>query len=256
MLRKRRLLCAGNTSSHTHAVASRFRVADMLSWSRLLLIPLLWVLAALGNGRLVGVGLIVAGITDALDGHIARRLGQDSAAGARLDSIADNLLLLSAVVWIELLHPEIARENLALVAATFAVYLASLGVGLIKFHQLGNLHLYSSKVAGGFLYTFAVVTLVTGGYEPLLLGLAAAAFILSSAETLAAQLLFASADERTGSVLLALKRRAETRAIQAIGTARKQRSQAPQSSNVVGSSANPASSSPTAAAPAPNDNRP
>jgi phosphatidylglycerophosphate synthase len=227
-------------------------VADALSGLRLLLLPALWLAALLGNGRLVGIGLVVAGATDFLDGYLARRLGQASAAGAWLDSIADNLLLLSAMVWIELLHPEIARENPVLIAATFALYLASIGVGLVKFRRLGNLHLYSSKAAGGFLYTFAVLTLLTGGYEPLLLTLAAVAFMVSSAETLVAQLVFAAVDESMGSVLLVRKRRAETSTVQAVGTARKQRSQAPHAEKAVGSSANPMISSPTAAAPSAN----
>src|SRR6202521_5025575 len=141
-------------------------IADVLSGTRLLLIPVIWVFALLGNGRLVGVGLVVAGATDFFDGYLARRLGQESIAGARLDSLADNLLLISAMAWIELLHPELLSENTLLVLGTFGLYLASLSVGLIKFHQLGNLHLYSSKVAGGALYSFAVVTLVTGVYEP------------------------------------------------------------------------------------------
>jgi len=42
---------------------------------------------------------------------------------------------------------------------------------LIKFRRLGNLHLYSSKVAGGLLYSFALITFVTGAYAPLLLWL-------------------------------------------------------------------------------------
>src|ERR1700682_1215490 len=147
---------------------------------RLLLIPILWIAAVLGNGRVVGVGLLVAGATDFLDGYLARRLKQESTAGARLDSLADNVLLGSAMAWLELLHPEIVRENTVLVIVTFAFYLASLGVGLIKFHQLGNLHLYSSKVAGGALYSFAVITLVTGGYEPLLLWLGAGAFLVAA----------------------------------------------------------------------------
>src|SRR6202165_3738618 len=164
------------------------RVADALTGTRLMLIPVLWSAALYGNGRLVGVGLLVAGATDFLDGYLARRLGQESRSGARLDSLADNLLLISAVAWIQLLHPELLRASTLLVVTAFGLYLASLAVGLVKFRRLGNLHLYSSKVAGGFLYTFAIVTLVTGGYEPLLLTLAAAAFIVSSAETLVAQL--------------------------------------------------------------------
>lgn len=232
---------------------ARWGIADVLSGARLLLIPILWLAAVLGNGSFVGIGLLVAGATDFLDGYLARRLGQASESGARLDSLADNLLLVSAFAWIELLHPEILRENAGLVAVTFGVYLGSLGVGLIKFHQLGNLHLYSSKVAGGALYSFAVITLVTGGYEPLLLWLAAAAFIVSSAETLLAQLLLSAVDENMGSIVLARKRRAETSTIHTIGSARKQRSQAPHALNVVGSNASPTSSIPTAAKPKPNE---
>lgn len=228
----------------------------MLSGLRLLLIPALWLAALAGNGRLVGFGLLAAGATDFLDGYLARRLGQESRSGARLDSLADNLLLVSAMVWIELLHPEILRDNTVLVGIAFSLYLASLSAGLIKFHQLGNLHLYSSKVAGGALYLFAVITLVSGGYEPLLLWLAAAAFIASSAETLLAQLLFAAVDENMGSVVRALKRRMDINTIQLIGSARKPRSQAPQSAKGVVSNPIATSSIPTCAAPNANEIRP
>jgi phosphatidylglycerophosphate synthase len=233
-----------------------WRIADLLSGTRLLLIPAIWVAAVLGNGRLVGVGLLAAGATDFFDGYLARRLGQESAAGARLDSLADNLLLISAMVWIELLHPEILSENTVLVLVTLGLYLASFSVGLMKFHQLGNLHLYSSKVAGGALYSFAVVTLMSGVYAPLLLWLALGAFMVSSAETLLAQLLSSSIDENRGSIFLSVMRRAEIKTIQAIGSARNERSQAPHSANAVGSKASPASSTATSAAPSPNETRP
>ena len=88
------------------------------------------------------------------------------------------------------------------------LYLASLLTSLIKFHRLGTLHLFSSSVAGGSLYSFALVTLITGVYEPLLLWLAAAALIASSAETLVAHLVLSSAvDENMGSIVLAERRR-------------------------------------------------
>ena len=230
-----------------------WRIADVLSGMRLLLIPVMWVAALLGWGRLVGLGLLVAGATDFFDGYIARRLDQESASGARLDSLADNLLLISAMAWIELLHPEILSENTVLVVVTFGLYLASLSVGLIKFHQLGNMHLYSSKVAGGALYSFAVVTLVTGVYEPPFLWLAAAAFMVSSAETLLAQLLSSAVDENMGSIFVAVRRRAEIRTIQTIDSARKQRSQTPHSAKVVGSRASPTSSTATSATPNTNE---
>ena len=233
-----------------------WRVADALSGLRLLLIPVIWWVAFLGDGRLVALGLLVAGASDFLDGYIARRLKQESTRGARLDSLADNLLLMSAAIWFQLLHPEILRENAVVVTVTAGIYVSSLAVGWLKFRHLGNLHLYSSKVAGGLLYSFALATLVVGIYSPLLLWLAAIAFMVSSAETLLAQLLLSAVDENIGSLLLALKRRADTRTIQAIGRARKHRSQAPHSANDVGSSARPTSIMPTSAAPTPNEVRP
>ena len=233
-----------------------WRVADALSGLRLLLIPVIWWVAFLGDGRLIALGLLIAGASDFLDGYIARRLKQESTKGARLDSLADNLLLMSAAIWFELLHPEILRENAVVVTVTAGIYLSSLAVGWLKFRHLGNLHLYSSKVAGGLLYSFALATLVTGIYSPLLLWLAAIAFMVSSAETLLAQLLLSAVDENMGSLLLALKRRADTRTIQAIGRARKHRSQAPHSANNVGSSARPTSIMPTSAAPTANEVRP
>jgi phosphatidylglycerophosphate synthase len=246
----------GEVTTHTRVVKRRWRIADVLSAARLLLIPAIWFAALLGNGRLVGVGLLVAGATDFFDGYVARRLGQESAAGARLDSLADNVLLISAMAWIELLHPEILRDNTTLVVATFGFYVASLSAGMIKFHQLGNLHLYSSRVAGGALYSFAVITLLVGAYEPLLLWLATGAFMVSSAETLVGQLLLSGVDENMGSIFLAARRRAEIRTIQPIGSARKHRSQEPHSANVVGSTASPTSSTATSAAPNANETCP
>jgi phosphatidylglycerophosphate synthase len=237
-------------------VSSGWRPADALSGLRLLLVPLLWAAAVLGNGRLVGLGLLVAGATDFLDGYIARRLKQASARGARLDLLADNLLLISAAVSIELLHPEILRENATLIAATTGLYLGSVVVGLIKFRRLGNLHLYSSKVAGGLLYSFALITFVTGAYAPPLLWLAAVAFMVSSVETLLVHLLLSAVDENVGSILLVRRSREETMTIHTNGSARKERSQAPHSANAVGSSASAMSSAPTSAAPRRNEIRP
>jgi phosphatidylglycerophosphate synthase len=232
-----------------------WQAANLLSAARLLLVPALWALALLGEGRLVGLGLLIAGGTDYLDGHLARRLHQESRQGARLDSLADNVLLLSAALWLELLHPEILRENLVLVGASFGVYALSLSLGLMRFHQLANMHLYSSKVAGGLLYGFTVITLVTGTYPPVLLWLAAGTFIVSSSETLVAQLLCASADENMGSLLLIRSRRLETRTIHDSGRTRKQRSHAPQSANLVSRRASATSSVPADASPNQSDIR-
>jgi phosphatidylglycerophosphate synthase len=222
---------------------------DWISGFRLLVVPPVVWLALSGNGRLVGAALILAGLTDFLDGYLARRLDQQSAHGAWLDSLADSLLLIAAAASLEILHPRILRENTGLIAATFVLFAASLIVGLIKFRKLGNLHLYSSKVAGGLLYSFALLTLFMGAYEPLLLATAVAALIFSSAETLLGQLLASSVNEEMGSVLLARRRRAEVTTTHDMGSASMPRSQTPQPLNVVVNNAAPIASITSSAAP-------
>jgi phosphatidylglycerophosphate synthase len=230
-------------------------MADALTWLRLLMLPVIWWFALIGQGRIVAIGLILAGLTDVLDGVAARRFGGESSAGAARDVIADTLLLLSAAAWIGLLHPEIVGDNNGLMAGAVSIYLVSVVVGWFTFRRFRNLHLYSPKVAGGLLYAFALITLITGRYDRLLLVLAALVFIVSCVETLACQLFFADVEAPMGSVLVVQRRRAETNTVQAMGSARKQRSQAP-TAKVVGSIANPISSMPTAENPRAKDKVP
>jgi phosphatidylglycerophosphate synthase len=231
------------------------RLADAITWLRLLMLPAIWWFALICQGRIVGIGLVLAGLTDVLDGVVARRFGGESSAGAARDVIADTLLLLSAVAWIGLLHPEIVSDNIGLMAGALSIYLASVVVGRLTFRRFRNLYLYSPKVAGGLLYAFALITLITGRYDRLLLVLAAVVFIVSCVETLACQLFFPDIEAPMGSVLVVRRRRAETNTIQVIGSARKQRSQAP-TAKVVGSMANPINSTPIADAPSAKDKRP
>lgn len=208
--------------------------ADALTWLRLLLVALIWPLAAGGQGTVVGLGLIAAGLTDALDGYVARRLGQASMRGARLDAIADTVLLASVAAWVQLLHPEISRESGALLAAVAAIYAAGVAASLIGSRRMVDPRQLTSKIAGAALYAFALITLLTGAYEPLLLRLALFALTVSSIE----------------SVFAAI------RTIQARGTESSKRSQAPQASKDVASSPSPIASIPNSAMPTANEIRP
>ena len=75
-----------------------FTVANQVTLLRMLLIPafvLLVVYGQLGSALLV---LLLAGITDALDGLIARLASQKTTIGAWLDPMADKLLLTSVFI--------------------------------------------------------------------------------------------------------------------------------------------------------------
>jgi cardiolipin synthase len=76
--------------------------ANQLTLLRMLLIPAFVILVIYGHLGWALVVFITAGITDALDGLIARRSGQKTRLGAWLDPAADKLLLVSTFVTLTL----------------------------------------------------------------------------------------------------------------------------------------------------------
>ena len=177
-------------------------IPNQLTALRLLILPLMWASALFGGTLLIGIGLSIGLVTDLIDGAVARALNQTSDFGSRFDSLTDQLLQLSAIVWVMMLIPEIFRENSILSIIAISTYLTSLAVGLIKFRRIANLHLYISKFGGLFLYIFLIHAFTTGQYSALLLWIAGITFILSSAETLILQLTQSQVDEHIGSIFL------------------------------------------------------
>jgi cardiolipin synthase len=73
-------------------------VANQLTILRVMLIPAFVLLLVYGYLGWALVTFLVAGVTDALDGLIARRAGQRTSLGAWLDPMADKLLLVTTFV--------------------------------------------------------------------------------------------------------------------------------------------------------------
>jgi len=184
---------------------------NQLTALRLLLIPVLWVCAFRGLSLWVGIGLAFAILTDFLDGFFARKLHQISSFGAKFDSLADNLLQPSALVWLWILKQSIFLDHPIIWGIAIAIYFSSLIVGLVKFKRFGNLHLYSSKFAAAITVSFAIHTLIASQYSAVLLYLALISSIISSAETLILQLMFNQVNEHMGSLFLAINRKREER---------------------------------------------
>ena len=73
-------------------------LANQLTLGRLLLVPAVVILVIYGYNGWALVAFIVAGLTDSLDGLIARWSGQRTDLGALLDPMADKLLLVSTFI--------------------------------------------------------------------------------------------------------------------------------------------------------------
>ena len=83
--------------------------ANQLTLLRMLLIPAFVILVLYGHLGWALAVFVTAGITDGLDGLIARRSGQRTTLGAWLDPMADKLLLVTTFVVLAL--PGLNLEN-------------------------------------------------------------------------------------------------------------------------------------------------
>lgn len=175
------------------------RLPLMLMLLRLLLVPPLWVLALLNMQRALAVGLLVALLTDILDGQAARWLGQSSEAGSRLDSLADKVLTLSVLAWLLLLHPAILLAYPLLALAVLLLALASWLVGLLRFGRVTGLHLRLAKLAGVAQGLFVLHTFWSGAPSSALLFLAAGLWCLAAVEEIVVQFTHAQVDGATRS---------------------------------------------------------
>ena len=75
-----------------------FTVPNQITLLRLGFLPIFLTLIAYQRYRWALVILVVAGLSDAIDGLLARKLNQRSSLGAYLDPIADKLLLSSSFI--------------------------------------------------------------------------------------------------------------------------------------------------------------
>ena len=71
---------------------------NLLTCLRILMVPVILVLLARGEYGAAMWLVLAAGVTDVLDGFIARRFGLATYLGALLDPLADKILIVSAVV--------------------------------------------------------------------------------------------------------------------------------------------------------------
>lgn len=72
-------------------------VPNILTMSRFALIPLFLILYLNGSSLAAVATVLVSGLTDILDGYIARKSGQVTLAGMMLDPLADKLMMLAIV---------------------------------------------------------------------------------------------------------------------------------------------------------------
>ena len=122
--------------------ATVWTLPNRLSIIRILFIPVIvYFISTQEDGLLLASCLlfIIAGITDGLDGYLARKMGLTSRLGVYLDPIADKLLVSSVLITLTYYHQVPLWVTLILVGREFLIN------GLRAFYAMEGIAVYPSS---------------------------------------------------------------------------------------------------------------
>ncbi len=168
-------------------------IPNVITALRLAMLAGMWFYFAKRNYSALGTLLLLAGISDILDGFLARWLRQETPFGAGFDSFADSLIGLSLAAWVPFVFPAMLSEHAAQIIATIALVFAAWLLAALKFRSFPAFHLWSNKTAALLGYLFIIHALIYG-YSTFFLYLSMLAAWVMSLEEIAVTLTSKSLD--------------------------------------------------------------
>ena len=136
-----------------------FTIPNILSMFRIALIPvIIWLYCVKGNYSLTAVVLIISGITDAVDGYIARHFNMISDIGKALDPIADKLTQISMLYCLTTKFPlMLIPFGLLIIKEVISAIL-----GIIMIHSTKNVHsaVWHGKISTILLYSMMTLHII------------------------------------------------------------------------------------------------
>lgn len=153
-------------------------IPNVITLFRIVIIPIFviaFVLPVYPYKHLILVSLFfLAGVSDWIDGYLARKLKQSSAFGAFLDPVADKLMVTTAMVLLVSAHPDLLMVFPAMVIigreiaiSALREWMANVGAQTkVKVSFIGKLKTASQLMAIGFLLYDQPI----GGFNPVVVG--------------------------------------------------------------------------------------
>ena len=181
---------------------------NLLSLVRLLLSPVLLVLAWLGYADIFIGALILAFLLDLIDGPIARKFHQVSRLGPKLDSCADFFIYVSFLIGAYLLWPHIVkRELIFIILVGLSIILPAL-VGFLKFRKATSYHTWLVKCAAVTMAPGAILLFINGPTWPFYM--ATGISVLAALEEIAITLIIDTPQSDVGTLIHVLRNKKNT----------------------------------------------
>jgi len=133
-------------------------IPNCLSISRVAALPVLYILLLNDKRNAFFIVLILAALTDLLDGFLARKWDATSDLGKKLDSLADLLFFLSVLFFAWVLYPEIIRIYAVPILMITGLRILLIIWIFIRHNHLHMLHTWLNKAAGLLVFIFVSIS--------------------------------------------------------------------------------------------------
>ncbi|MDR3262859.1 MAG: CDP-alcohol phosphatidyltransferase family protein [Clostridiales bacterium] len=159
------------------------KMPNILSALRIVLALLLLLWAYLDQPIVFVINYLVCGVSDAIDGPLARKYNATSDLGAKLDSLADfTFFCLTFVALIFVMKFTIDTNTLLCVFIAAAFKLFNFIVTKVKFKQYNIMHTIGNKFGGLCLFSSVPVFVLLNGFNIIALIVLASLMILPAIE--------------------------------------------------------------------------
>jgi cardiolipin synthase (CMP-forming) len=137
-------------------------LANCLSLLRLGLLPVQAGFAFAGLAGPFLAAFAAAMASDVADGQVARRLGQATPLGAKLDSIADLATWAFLPLCLFWLWPDVMTAQAPWLAVAIAAFALPTAIGLLRWGRLTSYHTYGAKICSWSMAVGALALVVAG----------------------------------------------------------------------------------------------
>ncbi|HRR49983.1 MAG TPA: CDP-alcohol phosphatidyltransferase family protein [Bacteroidales bacterium] len=163
-----------------------FNIPNILTLYRIAVFPLILGFILSGKENLFAIFVIINLLTDVADGFIARKFKLETEFGAKIDSFADDLTYLAAIIGIFVFKWEDFMPYMTSFLIFVGFLIIPIIVYLIRLGKIPSFHLYMTKI-GGYIQGLFFFCLFTIGFVPSLYYFMIVWGILGSLEHLAIQ---------------------------------------------------------------------
>ena len=139
-----------------------FTIPNLISMSRVFLIPLLFYFYFISNNFLLSIFYFLGWLTDAFDGYAARKLNQVTESGLSFDDLADWIYSFFSLVLIYLLNPMLIKNNILLIVMLLVYIVLPNAIIWMYTKEYFSLHTYLIKT-NALAFMIMVIYYLLGG---------------------------------------------------------------------------------------------